>query len=50
MFIESGEIIGVMLTASNSFNVGMHLNLYELVWLKVSTMIGIVEHYILILV
>ena len=38
------------LTASEGINVGMHLDIYELIWFKLGVMIDITELYTLILV
>ena len=49
-FVETREIIVVLLTAFKNFHVGMHSNIYELIWFKVGMMMDTVALHILILV
>ena len=49
--IESWEhIFAVLLSVSNNFNVGMHLDIYDPIWFKLDTLINISELYILIII
>ena len=43
-------MFAVLLTAWKNFSIGMHLNIYESIWFKLSMMIGTIDLYILILV
>ena len=42
--IELKEIIAVLLTWPKTFNVGMHLYVYELIWFKLGMMIDTTEY------
>ena len=49
-FNKTGEIAAVLLNASKTFKVGMHLHICELIRRKLGVMIDAIELYMLILV
>ena len=48
--LETREITAVFLTASKTFNVGMHSDIYKSIWVRLDVMIDTIELYMLILV
>ena len=49
-FNKTREIAVILLTALQTFNVGMHSNVYEWIWFRLGMMIDTVQLYIMILV
>ena len=45
--MESREISAFLLTVLNKFNVYMHSDILELIWIKLDLMIDVIELYIL---
>ena len=46
--IASREVTAVLLTASQNFNIGMHLDVYEPIWFKLNMMVITIKFYVLI--
>ena len=46
---ETREITAVSLTVSKNFTVGLHADIFDLIWLKAGIVIDNIETYILIL-